>query len=74
MLPRPPRRMRDRTRKEKIRELDLQTHVNEEFLLDVPFTIEEVSGVVSKLRKKKKATGPDGMLGEHLKAGGEYLW
>ena len=50
--------------KEKIRILDLQSYMNEEFLLDVPFTTKEVSAAVSKL-KKKKAPGPDGLLAEH---------
>ena len=46
--------------------------MNEEFLLDVPFNTEEVSRAVSKL-KEKKAPGPDGLLAEHLKAGGEAM-
>ena len=55
-----------------MRELELQSHKNEEYLLDVPFTADEVSRAVSKL-KKKKASGPDGLLAEHLKAGGEAV-
>ena len=42
-------------------------------LLDVSFTAEEESRAVSKLKKKKKAPGPDGLLVEHLKAGGEAV-
>ena len=41
-------------------------------LLDVSFTAEEVSRAVSKL-KKQKEPGPDGLLAEHLKAGGEAV-
>ena len=54
--------------------LESQSFMNEEYLLDVPFTAEEVSRAVSKL--KKKAPGPDGLLAEHLKAGGEgvVIW
>ena len=52
-----------------MRELELQFHKNEEYLLDLPFTAEEVSRALSKL-KKKKAPGPDDLLAEHLKAGG----
>ena len=33
--------------------LESQSHMNEEYLLDVPFTAEEVSTAVSKLKKKK---------------------
>ena len=58
--------------REKMSELELQSHKNEEYLLDVPFTTEEVSRAVSKL-KKKKAPGPDGLLAEHLRAGGEAV-
>ena len=53
--------------------LESQSHMNEEYLLDVPFTSKEVSRVVSKL-KKKKATRPDGLLAEHLRAGGVCGW
>ena len=58
--------------REKMSELEFQSHKNEEYLLDVPFTAEEVSRAVSKL-KKKKAPGPDSLLAEHLKAGGEAV-
>ena len=51
--------------------LESQSCMNEEYLLDVPFTAEEVSTAVSKL--KKKAPGPDGLLAEHIKAGGEAV-
>ena len=54
-----------------MRELELKSHKKEEYLLDVHFTVEEVSRAVSKL--KKKAPGPDGLLAEHLKAGGEAV-
>ena len=38
-------------------------------MLDVPFSAEEVAGAVRKL-KGKKAPGQDGLMAEHLKAGG----
>ena len=59
-------------RREKVRMLESQSLMNEEYLLDVPFTAEEVSRAVSRL-KKKKAPGPDGLLAEHLRAGGEAV-
>ena len=58
--------------KRKVESLESQSHSNEEFLLDVPFTAEEVSGAVSRL-KGKKAPGPDGVMAEHLKFGGEVF-
>ena len=45
---------------------------SDEMLLDVPFSAEEVSRAVSKL-KCRKAAGPDGLVAEHLKAGGESV-
>ena len=52
--------------------MESQSHMNEEYMLDVPFTDEEVSRAVSKL-KKKKAPGPDGLLKEQLRAGVEAV-
>ena len=49
----------------KIKALENQSHQNEEFLLDVPFTADEVSRAVTGL-KKRKASGPDGLMTEHL--------
>ena len=54
---------------EKIKRLDALSYENEEYLLDVPFTS---ARAVHKL-KKKKARGPDGLLAEHLKAGGDAV-
>ena len=45
---------------------------NEDYLLDVPFTSEEVDSVLKKL-KLGKAAGHDGVQGEHLKYGGLIL-
>ena len=59
-------------RRENMKMLELQSHMNEEYLLDVPFTAQEVSKAVVKL-KEKKAPGSDGLLAEHLKAGGEAV-
>ena len=42
------------------------SHEHKELLLDVPFTAEEVARSIGKL----KAPGPDGLMAEHLKAGG----
>ena len=41
----------------------------EDMLLDVPFSAEEMSAAVSKL----KAAGPDGLMAEHFKVGGEVV-
>ena len=57
---------------EKIKRLEALSYENEEYLLDVPFTSDEVARAVHKL-KKKKAPGPDGLLVEHLKAGGDAV-
>ena len=48
---------------------------NEEYLLDVPFTVEEVAVAVCRL-KSRKAAGPDGLMAEHLKFAGEstIIW
>ncbi len=43
---------------------------NEEYVLDVPFSDEEVAMAVGKL-KGRKAAGPDGLVREHLKEGGQ---
>ena len=40
--------------------------------MDVPFTDEEVANTVQRL-KRRKAPGPDGLLAERLKAGGEAV-
>ena len=52
--------------------LENQSQQNEEFLLDVPFTADEVSRAVARL-KKRKAPDPDGLMAEHLKGGGEAV-
>ena len=45
---------------------------NKECILDVPFTLDEVSNVVRKL-KRGKAGGYDGILAEHLICGGDVI-
>ena len=45
---------------------------NEKCILDVPFTFDEVSNVVRKL-KRGKAGGYDGILAEHLIWGGDVI-
>ena len=52
--------------------LEMESHMNEEFLLDVPFGSWEVTWAVAKL-KKWKPLGPDGLIAEHLKAGGDKV-
>ena len=46
--------------------LEKQSHINEEYLLDVLFSAEEVFNTVLWL-KVKKVPGPDGLVDEHLK-------
>ena len=41
-----------------------QSYHNEEMLLDTPFSAEEVSVVIAKL-KSRKAAGRDGLMAEH---------
>ena len=60
-------------RMSKVDSLEMQSHNNEEFLLDVPFSAEEVAGAVRFKLKGKKAPGQDGLMAEHLKAGGEAV-
>ena len=55
----------------KVQGLALESMGNEDMLLDVSF-LAEVLAVVSKL-KCGKAAGPDGLMAEHLKAGGEVV-
>ena len=45
---------------------------NEELLLDVPFTVDEVKAAIRKL-KCGKAAGLDGLVAEHLKYAGESM-
>ena len=61
--------------KEKMASLELKSIWNEEGLLDIPFSLEEVKGAITKL-KRKKAAGPDGVVAEHLIAGSDAvsLW
>lgn len=49
-----------------------QFYQNEEILLDTPFSAEEVSVAIAKL-KSRKAAGLDGLMAEHLKVGGESV-
>ena len=59
----------------KINDLAIASLSNEEHILDVPFTLEEVKCAVMKL-KSRKCCGPDGLSAEHLKWGGDslHLW
>ena len=49
-----------------INDLAIASLSNEEQILDVPFTLEEVKCVIMKL-KSGKSYGPDGVSAEHLK-------
>ena len=59
----------------KMDDLATASFSNEEYILDVPFTLDEVVCAVKKL-KPGKACGPEGISAEHLKWGGDslYLW
>ena len=59
----------------KVEVLASQSAENEEMLLDVPFSAEEVAAAVKRL-KNRKAAGPDGLTAEHLEASGEtsVIW
>ena len=46
-------------------EFEVASGGNEDCILDVPFTAEEVEQAVLTL-KKKKAAGPDGLTAKHL--------
>ena len=61
--------------REKIASLAIQSIRNKEYLLDIPFSVEEVKHGVGKL-KKGKAASPDSILAEYLIAGGDavVLW
>ena len=56
----------------KLNSLAMKSLFNEEYILDVPFTLEELGCSIRKL-KSGKASCPDGLLAEHLKWGGEPL-
>ena len=45
---------------------------NEEYLLYTASTSEEIAGAIKRL-KSRKAAGPDGIVAEHLKEGGETV-
>ena len=55
--------------KKKMDDLATGSLSNEEYILDVPFTLEEVAYAVNKL-KTGKASGPDSISAEHLKLDG----
>jgi len=57
---------------QKVDGLALESLGNEDMLLDVPFSAEEVAAAVGRL-KRGKAAGPDGLMAEHLKAGGQGM-
>ena len=56
----------------RVAELLSESYRNEEILLDTPFCAEEVADAV-KMLKAGKAPGPDGLLAEHLKWGGDSV-
>ena len=53
--------------------LESWSRMNEEYLLDIPFTAEEVSRATSVQAKEEGGYGnSDGLLAEHLKAGEKH--
>ena len=57
---------------DKVQSLFNESLLNKEYLLDTPFTVEELEQALRKV-KKRKASGPDGLFAEHLKFGGQVL-
>ena len=53
-------------------ELLLASRSNEEFILDVPFTADDVGLVLFQL-KKRKAAGQDGLMAVHLQEAGSSV-
>lgn len=51
---------------ERIQSLATTSLQNEEYILDVSFTLDEVRGAVARL-KSRKSCGSDGLSAEHLK-------
>lgn len=51
--------------REELNEMEERLHTNEEYLIDIPFSTEEVAGAIHSL-KCSKAAGPDGLEAEHL--------
>ena len=54
---------------QKVHKLALESMGNEDILLGVPFSADELSAAVSKL-KCGKAAGPDGLMDKHW----NHLW
>lgn len=57
---------------DKVQSLCNASLLNKEYLLDTPFTVEELEQALQKL-KMRKASGPDGLFAEHLKFGRQAL-
>ena len=57
---------------DKVQSLYNASLSNEEYLLDTPFTIEELERALHKL-KIRKACGLEGLSAEHLKFGGQAI-
>ena len=58
---------------DKVQSLYNASLSNEEYLLDTPFTVEELGQALRKL-KMRKACGLDGLFAEHLKFGGQAVF
>ena len=56
----------------KVANQRLDIKLNNKFKLDTPFTLEEVENAVHKL-KPGRASGCDGLIGEHLIHGGQTV-
>ena len=50
-------------------EMNQESRRNEDYILDVAFTAEEVEYTLARM-KKKKASGPDGLMAGHLQEAG----
>ena len=53
----------------EVEEMNQESRRNEDYTLDVAFTAEEVEHTLARM-KKKKASGPDGLMAEHLQEAG----
>lgn len=58
--------------KDRMQEMAVCSHDNNEAVLDSPFTAEEFAAALWKV-KVRKAVGPDGIVGEHLRWGGAVV-
>ncbi len=53
----------------EVEEMNRESRQNEDVILNVAFTAEEVEHTLARM-KKRKASGPDGLMAEHLQEAG----